>query len=121
MCSERGQRTGRRAVCQYGCTHMSSEKRRYELRRRADSVLPNRERVTQAAVELHTSPGPSRTTISAAAGGAGVQPPPVSRHFPTDADLFAACAGHFYDAVPFPDPAGGLDALYAYYERTGDA
>ena len=100
---------------------MSSEKRRYELRKRADSMLQTRERITEAAMELHTSLGPSRTTISAVAERAGVQRHTVYRHFPTDSDLFAACAGHFYATVPFPEPAGGLDALYAYYERTGDA
>jgi len=100
---------------------MSSEKRKYELRRRAESMHETRERITAAAMELHTTVGPSRTTISAVAERAGVQRHTVYRHFPTDSDLFAACAGHFYEAVPFPDPAGGLDALYAYYERTGDA
>ncbi len=100
---------------------MSPEKRKYELRKRAESMHETRERITAAAMELHTSLGPSRTTISAVAERAGVQRHTVYRHFPTDADLFAACAGHFYAAVPFPDPAEGLAALYAYYERTGDA
>ena len=100
---------------------MSFEKRKYELRKRADSMQETRERITEAAMDLHTSVGPARTTISAVAERAGVQRHTVYRHFPTDADLFAACAGHFYAAVPFPDPADGLDALYAYYERTGDA
>jgi AcrR family transcriptional regulator len=100
---------------------MSSEKRKYELRKRADSMHETRARITAAAMELHTSVGPSRTTISAVAERAGVQRHTVYRHFPTEADLFAACAGHFYTAAPFPDPEEGLGALYAYYERTGDA
>jgi AcrR family transcriptional regulator len=100
---------------------MSPEKRKYELRKRADSMAETRDRITAAAIELHTTLGPSRTTISAVAERAGVQRHTVYRHFPTDADLFAACAGHFYAADPLPDPAAGLDELYAYCERTGDA
>jgi AcrR family transcriptional regulator len=100
---------------------MSPEKRKYELRKRAESMQETRERITSAAMELHTTVGPSRTSISAVAERAGVQRHTVYRHFATDAELFAACSAHFYEAVPFPDAALGLDALYAYYERTGDA
>jgi AcrR family transcriptional regulator len=99
---------------------MSSEKRKYELRKRADGMQETRARITSAAMELHMSVGPSRTTISAVAERAGVQRHTVYRHFATDADLFAACSAHFYAEYPFPDPAGGLDAVYAYYEQTGE-
>ena len=99
---------------------MSSEKRKYELRKRAESMQQTRDRITAAAMELHTSVGPSRTTISAVAERAGVQRHTIYRHFATDADLFAACSAHFYSGFPFPEPAGGLDAVYAYYERTGE-
>jgi AcrR family transcriptional regulator len=53
------------------------------------------------------------------------------RHFPTEADLFAACSTHYFAANPWPeldswrairDPherlQRALDDLYAYYERT---
>jgi AcrR family transcriptional regulator len=53
------------------------------------------------------------------------------RHFPTEADLFAACSTHYFDANPWPDLGAwraigdprerlelALDELYAYYERT---
>jgi AcrR family transcriptional regulator len=112
---------------------MSAEKgtRRYELRKRADAMQATRRRITEAAVELHGSVGPARTTITAVAERAGVQRQTVYRHFPTEDDLFNACSGHFGETHPLPDveawraiadPAErletALDELYAYYERT---
>ena len=102
---------------------MSSEKRKYEQRKRAEDMAATRRRITEAAVELHGSVGPSRTTVSAVAERAGVQRHTVYRHFPTEADLFAACSAHFWQTDPLPDPADwsglgqALDQLYAYYER----
>ena len=106
-------------------------KRKYELKKRADEMAQTRLRITEAAVELHGTIGPARTTVSAVAERAGVQRHTVYRHFPSDAELFAACAGHYLEANPWPDPdpwrtisdphqrlATALDALYAYYERT---
>ncbi len=112
---------------------MSSEKttRPYTLRKRADAMAATRERITEAAMELHGSVGPSRTTITAVAERAGVQRQTVYRHFATEADLFAACSGHFAATHPAPssdawreidDPeqrlAHALDELYAFYEDT---
>ena len=64
-----------------------------------------RRRITEAAVELHTSVGPARTTVSAVAERAGVQRHTVYRHFPTEEDLFAACSAHFDELHPAPDIA----------------
>jgi AcrR family transcriptional regulator len=113
---------------------MSVEKpatRRYQLRKRADAMEATRRRITEAAVELHGSVGPARTTITAIADRAGVQRQTVYRHYPTEDELFAACSRHFYEADRWPDPerwraiadpaerlAAALDELYAYYERT---
>jgi AcrR family transcriptional regulator len=104
--------------------------RRYQLRKRADAMEETRRRITEAAVDLHGSVGPARTTISAIAERAGVQRQTVYRHFPTEVDLYAACSRHFYERDRWPDPAGwraiadpaerlaaALDELYAYYER----
>jgi AcrR family transcriptional regulator len=104
--------------------------RRYELRKRADAMEATRRRITEAAIELHGSVGPARTTITAIAERAGVQRQTVYRHFPTDDELFAACSQHFYEGDRWPDPerwrvitdpverlAAALDELYAYYER----
>jgi AcrR family transcriptional regulator len=94
-------------------------------------MAETRRRITEAAVELHGTVGPARTTVSAVAARAGVQRHTVYRHFPTEADLFGACSAHFFSQHPWPDIeawrsigdpeqrlALGLDELYAYYERT---
>src|SRR5438270_11413020 len=85
-------------------TVMAHEKRRYEQRKRAEDVAVTRRRITEAAVELHGSVGPSRTTVSAVADRAGVQRHTVYRHFPTEAELFRACSAHFWELDPIPDP-----------------
>jgi AcrR family transcriptional regulator len=106
-------------------------KRRYELKKRAEEMAETRLRITEAAIELHGSVGPSRTTLTAVAKQAGVERRTLYRHFPTEADLFAACSTHYFTANPWPDLARwrairdpherlelALDELYAYYERT---
>ena len=110
---------------------MSNERRRYTKRRRAQSEQQTRQRITEAAVALHETLGPARTTISAIAEKAGVQRATVYRHFPDDESLFAACSGHFRAMNPPPDPAAlrevsdpaarlrrALTDTYAYYGRT---
>jgi AcrR family transcriptional regulator len=85
---------------------MSTEKgkRRYEKRRRAEQEEATRRRITEAAVTLHGTVGPARTTISALAREAGVQRATVYRHFPDDASLLAACSAHWATQHPAPDP-----------------
>ena len=109
----------------------SSPKRKYELKKRAQEMAETHRRITEAAIELHASVGPSRTTLSAVAERAGVERRTLYRHFPTEADLFAACSSHYFAANPWPDLDDwrsirdpqqrlerALDELYAYYERT---
>ena len=109
----------------------SSPKRKYELKKRAQEMAETHRRITDAAIELHASVGPSRTTLSAVAERAGVERRTLYRHFPTEADLFAACSSHYFAANPWPDLDDwrairdpqqrlerALDELYAYYERT---
>lgn len=103
---------------------MSYERRKYELKKRAESMEETRRRIIEAAIGLHGTVGPARTTVSAVAERAGVQRHTVYRHFPTEQELFAACSGHWGAANPPPDPAAwtgledGLDQLYRWYERT---
>ena len=124
---------GRPRLCQDGHTVMSAEKptRRYQLRKRADAMEATRRRITEAAVELHGTVGPARTTMSAVAERAGVQRQTVYRHFADEQELLAACSGHFAAQHPWPDAArwaeiadpaerlrAALDELYAWYETT---
>src|SRR5690242_9322754 len=87
---------------------MSSEMsttRTYELKRRAERQRETRRRIVAAAVDLHTSLGPSRTTVQAIAEKAGVTRPTVYAHFPDARALFEACSGHVRATAPPPDPA----------------
>jgi AcrR family transcriptional regulator len=106
-------------------------KRKYELKKRAEQMAETQQRITEAAIELHGTVGPSRTTMSAVAKRAGVERRTLYRHFPNEADLFAACSTHYFAANPWPDLDSwrairdplqrleqALDELYAYYERT---
>ena len=108
-----------------------STKRKYELKKRAEQMGETRRRITEAAIDLHGALGPSRTTLSAVAERAGVERRTLYRHFPTEADLFAACSADYFTANPWPDLEAwrtirdpeerlerALDDLYAYYERT---
>ena len=101
----------------------------YRLKARADRRAAVRLRITEATVELHSTVGPTRTTISAVAKQAGVDRLTVYRHFPTRRELFEACSSHARQLHPMPDPdmwAGiadpedrfeaALAMLYAYYE-----
>src|SRR5215831_6080496 len=78
-------------------------RRKYELKKRAADMAETKRRITEAAVELHGTVGPSRTTVSAVAKRAGVQRHTVYRYFPTEADLIAACSAHFWAENPWPD------------------
>ena len=78
-------------------------KRPYRKRRRAELEDETRLRITEAAVALHGSVGPARTTVSAVAERAGVQRATVYRHFPDERSMFAACSAHWIAANPLPD------------------
>ncbi len=113
---------------------MSSEirptKRRYEKRARAAQEQATRQRIVEAAIELHGSVGPARTTISAIAERAGVRRATVYSHFPDERALFLGCSGAWRERHPVPDPAtwsaiadpaarveAALGALYGWYEE----
>ena len=107
-----------------------SKPRTYELKQRAERQQETRRRIVDAAVEIHTEVGPSRTTVAAIAERAGVTRPTVYAHFPDARSLFEACSRHVRETVPPPDPAAwrsisdpgerleqALRELYGYYER----
>ena len=112
-------------------SHEINPKRKYELKKRAEEMAETHLRITEAAIELHGTLGPARTTMSAVAKRAGVERRTLYRHFPAEADLFVSCSTHYFGANPWPDLAAwpairdpharlehALDELYAYYERT---
>jgi len=79
--------------------------RRYRLKARAERQDKNRQRIVEAAYQLHMSIGASRASTSAIARLAGVRRPTVQRHFPNLATLFMACTLHGMEVDPPPDPA----------------
>jgi AcrR family transcriptional regulator len=103
---------------------------KYELKRRAERQEETRLRITRAAVELHGTVGPSKTTMSALAEEAGVSRPTVYSHFPDELSLFEACSSLDLSENPPPDPdpwakiadpeerlRSALTEVYAYYLR----
>ena len=108
-------------------------KRKYQLKERARRQAETRRRIVEAAVGLHTSIGPARTTISAIAERAGVERHTVYAHFPDEHALFRACSTHWRAEHPLPEPSqwatiadpvaqlrAALDALYRWYELVED-
>lgn len=107
--------------------------RPYRKRRRAETEQRTRLRITEAAVKLHGTVGPARTTVKAVAEEAGVQRATVYRHFPTEEDLFGACSSHWLASNPPPDAAAwagvgdpderlrrALEELYDWYAESAE-
>src|ERR687889_1493400 len=110
------------------CAIISPMARKYEMKRRAERQRETHRRITQAAVELHQTVGPARTTVSAIAEKAGVQRHTYYAHFPELKDLYQACTAHHMEQDPLPDPSRwaeisgpeerlrrALSEVYAYY------
>jgi AcrR family transcriptional regulator len=104
--------------------------RKYEQKRRAELQQETRRRIAEATLELHSSVGPAKTTISAIAEKAGVQRQTFYRHFPDELSLFRACSSLDLSENPLPDPDPwaqivdpeerlrvALAELYAYFRR----
>jgi len=107
-----------------------SKTRQYRLGKRAEKQELTRRRIVEAAVDLHGSVGPARTTIAQIAERAGVQRHTFYAHFPDDRSLMNACSSLALDRDPLPDvetwakhPAGrerirhGLQEIYGWYAR----
>ena len=105
--------------------------RKYEQRRRAEQQEETRQRIVEAAVQLHGTLGPASTSMSAVAEKAGVQRNTLYRHFPDERSLLHACSAHYASVYPPPRTDGwaeiddvvectraGLRVLYAYWEAT---
>src|SRR6188472_2360277 len=105
-------------------------KRRYEKKARAAQEQATRMRIVDAAIALHGTVGPARTTISAIAEQAGVRRATVYRHFPDERALMLGCSGTWAERNPPPDAsawasvsdpadrlAAALDAIHGWYEQ----
>jgi AcrR family transcriptional regulator len=104
--------------------------RAYTLKRRAETQAATRQRIVEAAVELHGSVGPALTSLSMIAERAGVQRHTLYAHFPDERSLFLAFSGLTVERDPPPDAGNwraigdrrerlhaGLTAVYAWYGR----
>lgn len=107
--------------------------RTYTLKRRAGQQAETRQRIVEAAVDLHGSVGPALTTISMVAERAGVQRHTVYAHFPDDRSLHLACSGLVQERDPPPEAGAwraignpqerlraGLSAVFGWYGRNAE-
>jgi AcrR family transcriptional regulator len=107
------------------------EKRKYEMKKRAERQRETRRRIVEATVELHRTRGPANTTISEIAQRAGVNRLTIYNHFPDLTDLLKACSRSWTERHPAPDPKPwvrisdpqvrlrtALEDLYGFYART---
>lgn len=107
--------------------------RAYTLKRRAEKQAETRQRIVEAAVALHGSVGPARTSLSVVAERAGVQRHTLYAHFPDERSLAMACSGLTLERDPLPDPAAlldgapglprlgpGIGAWYGWFARNAD-
>jgi AcrR family transcriptional regulator len=104
--------------------------RKYELKLRAERQQETRRRIVEAAIELHQTLGPARTTLSDVARRAAVQRHTLYRHFPDERTLLLACSNRYTGANPMPNPEPwlaiadpgerlrrGLSELYRFFEQ----
>jgi AcrR family transcriptional regulator len=114
-------------------TQVEKERRGYRLGKRALQQEETRRRIIEAAVDLHCTVGPARTTISQIAERAGVQRHTYYVHFPDERSLFLACSALAMERGPLPGfdqlrsvPPGrdrlrrGIALLYDWYEQNAD-
>lgn len=89
-----------------------------------------RQRIVEAAVELHGTIGPARTSIAQIAERAGVQRHTFYAHFPEERSLLAACSALALERDPLPQVERwaaiapgrerirhGLEEFYSWYGR----
>ncbi len=87
---------------------VSTQKRRYELKARAEAQQATRARIAAAAAALHEEVGVGRTTVADIARRAGVQRLTVYNHFPDLETLLPACTAHWLAEHPLPDLTAAL-------------
>jgi len=105
--------------------------RSYQLKRRGEGQQRTRQKIIEAAIDLHQSQGLAATTMGDIAERAKVGRVTVYRHFPDEAALIGACSGQYFQRHPLPDPEAwrsvknaterlrqGLRETYAYHRAT---
>jgi AcrR family transcriptional regulator len=113
---------------------MSSQRRKYTLKARAEQQADTRRRIVEATAALHEEVGPARTTVAEIARRAGVQRLTVYNNFPDEKELFSACGDHWLAQNPPPDPSAALAiaepaerllavlrSFYGWYRKTARA
>jgi AcrR family transcriptional regulator len=109
---------------------VSTQKRKYQLKARAEAQEATRTRIAAAAASLHEEVGVGNTTVADIARRAGVQRLTVYNHFPDLDALLPACSAHYLAEHPQPalepvfalaDPAErlreALTLLYGWYRE----
>jgi AcrR family transcriptional regulator len=99
---------------------VSTQKRKYELKARAEAQQATRDRIAAAAAGLHEENGIAQTTVADIARRAGVQRLTVYNHFPDLDALLPACTAHYLAEHPRPDltPALALEDPAARLQAT---
>ena len=109
---------------------VSTQKRKYQLKARAEAQDATRAKIAAAAAALHEEVGIGQTTVADIARRAGVQRLTVYNHFPDLNALLPACTAHWLSEHPRPDlehvfaiedPVerlrAALTALYGWYRE----
>lgn len=104
--------------------------RTYTLKKRSEQQAETRQRIVDAAVELHSTVGPLATTLSMIAEKAGVQRHTLYAHFPDERSIFQACSAEAHQRDPSPTADAwreiadraerltvALTDIYGWYER----
>lgn len=107
--------------------------RPYTLKRRAQQQTETRQRIVEAAVDLHGELGPARTSFSLVAARAGVQRNTLYAHFPDERSLLLACSALSLERDPLPESRAwadiadrdarlrtGIAAIHAWYRRNAE-
>jgi AcrR family transcriptional regulator len=79
-----------------------TEKRTYNLGRRAETAAETRQRLVDATAALHAERGISATSLRDIAERAGVSVGTAYHHFPTYLDAVRACGAHTMASSPLP-------------------
>ncbi len=106
-------------------------KRSYQQKKRAEGQDRTRQKIVDAAVDLHQSKGLAATSMSDIAKHAKVGKVTVYRHFANEAELIGACSGQYFQQHPLPDIESwrqfpdfrerlkhGLLETYTYHQST---